>query len=93
MDITVSELLKKKNVNIIDIRSKHRYLMGHIPGAISIDAESLLFYTDRYLKKDEIYYIYCDSGMRSKILVKKLISKGYSAISVFGGYNNYLLIK
>ena len=93
MEITISELLKRENVNIIDIRSHSRYLAGHIPGAISIDAYSLLFYPDKYLRKGENYYLYCDSGVRSKALVERLNAKGYSTVNIMGGYNNYLLIK
>ena len=93
MEITVEELLKKGNVNIIDIRNTHKYVEGHIPGAISIDSYQLLFYTDQYLKKDETYYIYCDSGVRSRMIAKELSAKGYSVISVIGGYQNYLLRK
>ena len=93
MEITVEELLKKSNVNIIDIRNTHKYVEGHIPGAISIDSYQLLFYTHQYLKKDETYYIYCDSGVRSRMIAKELSAKGYSVISVIGGYQNYLLRK
>ncbi len=91
MKISISELLKKKNVNIIDIRNRSKYLVGHIPGVVSMDASSLLLHPENYLKKEEVYYFYCDFGIRSEALVEKLNARGYSTVSVIGGYNNYLL--
>ena len=93
MEITVFDLLKKDKALIIDIRNHSKYLMGHIPGAISIDSYSLLFHPESYLEKEKTYYLYCDSGIRSRALVERLNAKGYSTVHVIGGYNNYLLRK
>lgn len=76
---------------IIDIRDKSKYLNSHIDGAINISYMDLLLNHKRYLEKDKIYYIYCDSGVRSKSLVEKLNNLGYHTINIDGGYNNYLL--
>ena len=80
-------------MNIIDIRSKSKYLENHIPGAINIDSYELLFNPDKYLKKEEIYYIYCTSGISSKMVVNKLNKIGYNTVNIDGGFNNYLLRK
>lgn len=93
MEISPKELWTKKNIQIIDIRSPEKYLEGHIPGALSINAYDLLFHTEKYLKKEETYYLYCDSGIRSRMLTEKLNRKGYSTVNITGGYHNYLLIK
>ena len=93
MEITISELLKLENPNLIDIRGIDSYNRNHIPKAIPMDSMSLLLSPESYLKKDKTYYFYCDSGTRSKFLVKKLNSMGYSTVSVIGGFNNYLLRK
>lgn len=77
--------------NIIDIRSINKYNKSHINGAIHIDQYDLLFNPSKYLKKDEIYYIYCNSGVNSKMVVNRLNSIGYNTINIEGGYNNYLL--
>ena len=79
--------------NIIDIRSLNNYNKGHIDGAIHINQFDLLFNPSKYLKKDEIYYIYCNSGVSSKVVVNKLNSLGYHTVNIDGGYNNYLLRK
>ena len=58
MNISVNELLNKKNVNIIDIRNHERYLQSHIPGAINIDSYFLLAYPDKYLTSHGYGYIF-----------------------------------
>ena len=92
MNIGISELLNN-NLNIIDIRDYNKYLQGHIPGAISIEYFELDNNPEKYLRKDKKYYLYCDSGFRSKILVQKLNSLGYNTVNIIGGFNNYLLRK
>ena len=79
--------------NIIDIRSLNNYNKGHIDGAIHINQFDLLFNPSNYLNKEEIYYIYCNSGVSSKVVVNKLNSLGYHTVNIDGGYNNYLLRK
>ncbi len=79
------------NHNIIDIRSFYQYKNGHILGAKSIEKDELLNNPSKYLKKEETYYIYCNSGVQSKSVVQKLNSIGYSTVNIDGGYYNYLL--
>ncbi len=91
--ISINDFLKLSNPNIIDIRSPLKYMQGHIPGAINLDASYLHFNPERYLKKDVTYYLYCDSGKRSYSLVKRLIQNGYHCVNIDGGYHNYLFQK
>ena len=74
----------------IDIRDNNSYNNGHIDGAINIPFKNLLV-NPKLLNKNEIYYIYCQSGNNSKILVNYLNKLGYSCINVSGGYSKYLL--
>ena len=55
--ISVSELYSKSN--IIDIRSIEKYNNNHIEGSINIPFEKLITNPSKYLKRNEIYYIYC----------------------------------
>lgn len=80
-------------MNIIDIRDKSKYIKGHIPGSINIDEYNLFVNHDKYLNKDEVYYLYCDSGFRSSKLVNNLNVLGYNTVNIEGGYNNYLLTR
>lgn len=81
-------------VNIImyiDIRSHDKYLNGHIENAKNIGMYELLLHPGMYLSKSRTYYIYCDTGFRSKMVVDKLYSIGYNCVNIEGGYNNYLI--
>ena len=79
--------------NIIDIRSRSKYNLNHIPGAINIESFELLNNPSKYLNKNDIYYLYCSSGFTSKMVVNKLNSLGYNTVNIDGGFNNYLLRK
>ena len=83
-------LLNYSDYNIIDIRTKDKYLKGHIPDAININYMELLINYKKYLTKNQKYLIYCDSGTRSLSLVNRLQSLGYDVTNLTGGYNNYL---
>lgn len=85
--------LEKEPLNIIDIRTNYEYLNSHIPTAKNIDKNILLMYPNKYLNKEETYYIYCQSGHSSNNLVKILNTKGYNTVNIIGGFNNYLLRK
>lgn len=94
IDITkLMVMLEKKPLNVIDIRTNYEYLNGHIPTAKNIDKNVLVMYPNKYLNKEDTYYIYCQSGHSSNNIVKMLNSKGYNTVNIQGGYNNYLLRK
>ncbi len=77
--------------NIIDIRMKYDYDKGHIPNAINIREDLLLNNPSYYLDKKEVYYLYCETGHRSRMVVRKLNLMGYQTLNIEGGYNEYLL--
>ncbi|MBQ2639921.1 MAG: rhodanese-like domain-containing protein [Bacilli bacterium] len=93
MNISIEDLLKNKNNNIIDIRDKYKYSNGHISNSINIPSEYLITNHSEYLDKDETYYLYCDNGYKSKLVSDELNYLGYKTINIIGGYNYYLLIK
>lgn len=96
MQISI-ETLNSKNkyntLNIIDIRDNYAYTKGHIINAKNIPKEILINSPNKYLNKDETYYIYCQSGINSNRIVNMLNSQGYHTYNIIGGYNNYLLWK
>ena len=59
-EISIKELLKMNNINIIDIRDNYSYNEGHIKNAKNIPYYSLLSNHSIYLNKNEIYYLYCN---------------------------------
>ena len=42
MEITIDDFMKLVNPNVIDVRIPQKYNDNHIPGAININANSLL---------------------------------------------------
>lgn len=71
---------------IVDVRRQDEYDAGHIPGAILIPNESI----DKERPKDlpdldQIIFVYCRSGRRSKEASEKLAQMGYKNIYEFGG--------
>lgn len=85
------EFLKLNKPKVIDIRDSFSYDMGHINGARNINFNSLISDYNRYLDKDEVYFIYCQKGVNSKRCVNILRKYGYNVYSIIGGYNAYLL--
>ena len=89
-NININSLLSINNPKIIDIRSNYNFINGHIPGSINITSSELLNNYKKYLNKNETYYIYCQSGSRSKLIVNELSKLGFKVIYINGGYNAYL---
>lgn len=96
INISIEELKRKsfnEHLNIIDIRSRYKYINGTINGATYIDENDLLYNNQKYLKKNEEYYLLCDNGFRSLKISKMLNSLGYKTYSIDGGYSKYVLEK
>lgn len=77
-------------INIIDIRKSYLHNLGAIPGSKNIPIGFLLMNPEKYLNKNEKYYIYCTQGMESPKVCEKLAKQGYKVINVLGGYNDYI---
>lgn len=91
MSISIEELLKKDNINIIDIRSIEKYNDKHINGAKNIPMVLLLKDPSKYLGFDKTYYIYCQKGINSIKVCRELNKKGYKVINIIGGYEAWIL--
>ena len=71
---------------ILDVRRPDEFAAGHIPNAVnvpneSIGAEEIPALPDR----DQLIFVYCRSGRRSKEAAEKLAALGYTNIVEFGG--------
>jgi rhodanese-related sulfurtransferase len=87
--ISVSELYNKSN--IIDIRSIEKYNNNHIEGSINIPFEKLITNPSKYLKRNEIYYIYCQRGVQSRKTCQILKNQGFRVVNINGGYEAWIL--
>ena len=84
MNVYLKEL--KPYYSIIDIRDTYSYNNDHVLNAINIPMEKLLNNPSKYLNKNDIYYIYCKSGIRSKKTCDLLRIFGYKVINVIDGF-------
>ena len=89
--VSVEDLKKIINPNLIDIRSMEKYNNNHILNAKNIPLEQLLIKPEKYLNKEIKYYIYCQKGIQSRKLCIILINKGYNVVNVSGGYEAWIL--
>ena len=89
--ITINDLRKLYDINIIDIRSEEKYNDNHIPNAINIPYNKLLMCINNYLDKNKVYYVYCQKGITSYKLCNIFNKQGYNLINIKGGYEAWVL--
>lgn len=91
MEISVAELAKMEQgqYELFDIRSQKEFDYGCITGAQLSSIEDLLSAPPKERNKKII--IYCSRGIISIDVADKLISMGYDAYSLEGGYYAWLL--
>ncbi|MBO0422517.1 rhodanese-like domain-containing protein [Enterococcus plantarum] len=75
-----------KGTELIDVREKAKFTLGHIPGAKNIPLSKLSSYTKR---AHGPVHVICQSGMRSRQAVKRLKNNGIGALNVRGGMNSW----
>ncbi len=75
-----------KDARVIDVRADGEIAQGMLPNAQQIDFFSKDFKTHlNKLPKENTYYVYCRSGMRSGKAVSYLTKNGYAAYNLKGG--------
>jgi rhodanese-related sulfurtransferase len=86
MDAAVAMMEQEQGYIILDVRRPDEFAAGHIPNAINVANESIG--TDEIPElpdKDQLIFVYCRSGRRSKEASEKLVKLGYTNIVEFGG--------
>ncbi|MGL5295966.1 MAG: rhodanese-like domain-containing protein [Culicoidibacterales bacterium] len=85
-EITVQALQKMIGIiELIDVRESNEFHCGHIPTAKNIPVSIAIQQADVLFSKEETYYIVCQSGGRSALVVEQLLLQGYDAVNVQGG--------
>jgi len=83
------ELMKRKNINIIDIRDEYKFKKSHIINSINIPYRYLITNPSQYLNKQDNYVIICDYGITSDDATEKLYKLGYNVTSVINGISKW----
>ena len=75
---------------IVDVRRPDEFAEGHIPDAINMPNEEITDEMPEALPdKDQMLFIYCRTGRRSKEAAEKLVNMGYTNVYEFGGINDW----
>ena len=78
------------NYIILDVRRADEFAQGHIPGAINVANEDIGTEQPAQLSDlDQVIYVYCRSGRRSKEASAKLAALGYTNKYEFGGIQDW----
>lgn len=67
---------------LIDVRPKYEYIKKSIPGSINIPYDELIFNHNKYLNKNEKYFLICSGGVKSKKATNILSVYGYDITNV-----------
>lgn len=67
---------------LIDVRPKYEYIKKSIPGSINIPYDELIFNHNKYLNKDEKYFVVCGAGVKSKRAANILSVYGYDVTNI-----------
>lgn len=90
MEVSLEKILGR-GFNIIDIRDFNSFNKGHIEGAVNISYSDLIINPSRYLSIHDIYYVYCQRGVKSLECSRILNGLGYKVYSISGGYDAYTI--
>ena len=87
------EVLKKDDVQLIDVRTLAEYNQGAIKGAVLIDfwGDAFLSKVAQKFDKSKPIYLYCKVGGRSSKAAKLLVNNGFKKVySLDGGYTTWI---
>jgi phage shock protein E len=78
----------KNGALVIDVRSPGEFNSGHLTNAINIPLDKVTTgVPSRVKNKSQVLLLHCQSGMRSGMAQKKLISLGYTNTFNLGSYS------
>lgn len=81
----------KQDIVLVDVREKHEWNEGHIPGAVHVPRGFLELQIEEAVPdKSKTVLLYCAGGVRSLMAGKTLQDMGYeNAISMSGGFGQW----
>ena len=87
----ISALLARRDVTLLDTRTRREYAAGHIEGFLNIPVDELRERL-REVPQDKPVYVICQSGLRSYIATRILEGNGYTAYNFSGGYRFFAAV-
>ena len=90
----LKELMRNREIYLIDVRSKQEYEEGHLDGAMNISLYNIEKEIEKTVKnKSSKIILYCSSGTRSKKAKKILENLGYNEVYNLEGGIDKIWIK
>jgi len=88
-------ILRDSTVQLLDVRLPKEQAQGVILDAkrVNLLSESFVEESVDVLNKEQPVYVYCGSGVRSKVASKLLMDEGYEVYNVKGGYRAWEKVK
>ncbi|AXJ13054.1 rhodanese-like domain-containing protein [Streptococcus pluranimalium] len=82
----LDRVLQEPKSVVLDVRTKEEYQRGHIKGVRNVPLDQLSHFQGT---KDQVHYVLCQSGVRSKRAARVLQKKGYQVVNIKGGMSAY----
>lgn len=76
------------DLNLLDVRARDAFQMGHIAGAVNVPLDELQEKV-KDLQQGAAYYIVCYSGNFSAMAAEFLTRNGFTASNIQGGMGGY----
>lgn len=89
IDQGVYEFLRSTGARLLDVRSPAEYIQGHIPGSTNVPLHTIDDVEFLVESKEDPLYVYCQSGVRSRMAVEQLREMGYRNAKNIGGIAAY----
>lgn len=85
-EITVPEVISRKNVIFLDAREKNEYDVSHIKNAFFVGYKNFNLVSLQNFAKGAELIVYCSIGKRSEDITQKLNKAGYTNVkNLYGG--------
>ena len=78
-----TEIYKRTNALLIDVRTPEEYRENHIEGAVNIPVYEIDNIKNEIIDPNKVILVYCKTGKRSKIVKQILIQNGYKNVHTF----------
>jgi phage shock protein E len=81
--------LVAEGARLLDVRTVGEFSAGHLPGALNIPLGELERRLDSLGAKDHPIVAYCQSGQRSGLAKRLLVTNGFTAVHDLGAMSSW----
>ena len=89
----LKEIINRKDVVIVDVRTPEEFGSGHVEGSINIPLDKVPDSLEKFRSMDAPIVLCCRSGQRSGQALKWLQQQGVEDLYNGGGYTDVLVHK